>query len=130
MALTPYICPADARAAIDWYGEAFGASVLVEPMVSDDGRVGHAEIAVFGTRLMLSDEHPEIGVESPPQDRGAAVTLHVDVDDCDSAMRRAEAAGAQVDRRPADTGHGRIAVLVDPFGFRWMLNGPETGATG
>lgn len=126
MPLTPYLCLPDTRAAIAWYTDALGATVLVEPMVMPDGRVGHAELEVHGARMMLSDEHPELGVEAPLAGRGAAVTLHLEVDDCDAAVTRAVSAGAQIDRRPGDTGHGRIAVMVDPFGHRWMLNGPES----
>ncbi|WP_203567756.1 VOC family protein [Aestuariimicrobium ganziense] len=127
MPITPYIAQTDTRAAIDWYRRAFDAQVLVEPMTSPDGRVGHAEISVHGARVMMSDEHPELWVQAPALDRGAAATLVLDVDDCNHAVEAAEAAGAVVDRRPGDTGHGRIAVLRDPFGFRWMLNGPEVG---
>ena len=54
--LTPYICVADARAAIDWYADALGAEVVYEPIVMDDGKIGHGELAVGGARWMMSDE--------------------------------------------------------------------------
>ena len=63
--LTPYICVADARAAIDWYAEALGAEVTYEPIVMDDGRVGHCELTVAGARWMMSDEFESAGVAAP-----------------------------------------------------------------
>ena len=60
--LTPYICVGDCRAAIDWYVEALGAEVAYEPIVMDDGRVGHCELAVDGARWMMSDEFESAGV--------------------------------------------------------------------
>ncbi|MGG5257163.1 VOC family protein [Phycicoccus avicenniae] len=122
--ITPYICVADARAAIRWYTETFGAEVVVEPIMMDDDRVGHVELAVDGARWMMSDEFDAAGVAAPPAGRGAAVTLHLTHADVDGLSRRASEAGAHVDRQPEDTPHGRIAVLTDPFGHRWMLNTP------
>ena len=123
--LTPYIAVADARRAIDWYAEAFGAQVTVEPIVMPDGRVGHAELAVGDGTWMMSDEHPELNVEAPAPDRGAAVTLHLVVADVDDLVARAVAGGAVLDRGPEDSPPvGRVAVLRDPFGHRWYLNQP------
>ena len=123
--LTPYICVADARAAIRWYADALGAEVVYEPIIMDDGKIGHCELAVGGARWMMSDEHPEIHVEAPLAGRGAAVTLHLTVTDVDAATRRAVDGGANLDRGPEDSPPvGRIAVLRDPFGHRWFLNQP------
>jgi uncharacterized glyoxalase superfamily protein PhnB len=120
--LTPYLCVPDAQAAIAWYAEALGATVVVEPIVMDDGAVGHVELAVDGSRWMMSDPFPEIGVEPPDRDRGAAVTLHLAVADCDDAAARVVAAGVGLDRGPEDAGPaGRVAVFRDPFGHRWFL---------
>lgn len=121
--LTPYLCVDDARAAIEWYGEALGAAVVVEPTVMDDGRVGHVELAVGEGRWMMSDPFPDIAVEPPARGRGAAVTLHLSVADCDAAAARVVAAGAVLDRGPEEAGPaGRVAVFHDPFGHRWFLN--------
>ncbi len=60
--LTPYICVADARAAIDWYVDVLGAEVVFDPIVMDDGRVGHVELAVGEGRWMMSDEFESVGV--------------------------------------------------------------------
>jgi uncharacterized glyoxalase superfamily protein PhnB len=120
--LTPYICVADARAAIEWYADALGAEVVYEPIVMDDGRVGHCELAVGGARWMMSDEFESAGVAPPAPDRGAAVTLHLTVDDCDAAAGRVTANGVAMTRGPEDSPPaGRVAVFTDPFGHRWFL---------
>ena len=120
--LTPYLCVADARAAIDFDARAFDAVVSYKPIVMPDGRVGHAEISIDGARLMLSDPFAEVGVEAADEARGAAVTLHLQTDDVDALAQKAVAAGARLDRGPEDAGVGRVAVLRDPFGHRWFLN--------
>jgi uncharacterized glyoxalase superfamily protein PhnB len=123
--LTPYIAVADARRAIDWYVDAFGAQVTHEPIVMPDGRVGHVELSVGDGTWMMSDEHPEIHVESPDPGRGASVTMHLVVADVDVTARQAVSAGATLDRGPEDSAPvGRVAVLRDPFGHRWFLNQP------
>lgn len=121
--ITPYIAVADARAAIQWYARALGATTTHPPVVMSDGRVGHAEVEIGGARVMLSDAHPELGVVAP-SDGAAAVTLHLSVDDCDATVDRARSAGGRVDREPGDGPPGRIATFWDPFGHRWMVNGP------
>jgi uncharacterized glyoxalase superfamily protein PhnB len=121
--LTPYICVADSRAAIEWYAEALGAEVTVEPIVMDDGRVGHCELSVAGARWMMSDEFASAGVAPPLPGRGASVTLHLTVEDCDAAVARVNAAGVQMTRGPEDSPPaGRVAVFTDPFGHRWFVN--------
>lgn len=120
--LTPYLAVADARSALQWYVDHLGAEVVVEPIVMPDGRVGHSELAVQGARWMMADEHPEIQVEAPAPGRGAAVTLHLAVDDVDGLVTRAVDGGALLDRGPEDVSVGRVAVLRDPFGHRWFLN--------
>jgi PhnB protein len=121
--LTPYLCVTDSRAAIEWYVGALGAEVTTEPIVMDDGRVGHCELAVGGARWMMADEHPEIHVEAPDPARGAAVTLHLTVDDCDAVAARVRQHGASLDRGPEDSPPvGRVAVFRDPFGHRWFVN--------
>jgi PhnB protein len=123
--LTPYICVADSRAAIEWYREHLGAEVTDEPIVMPDGRVGHCELAVDGARWMMSDEFDSAGVAPPDPARGNAVTLHLTVSDVDAVCDRARRGGAQVNREPEDTPPvGRLAVFHDPFGHRWFLNQP------
>jgi PhnB protein len=121
--LTPYLAVRDARAAIEWYVEHLGAEVTYEPIVLPDGRIGHVELDVDGARWMMSEEYPEIQVEAPLDGRGAAVTLHLTVDDVDGTAERAVAGGALLDRGPEDSEPaGRVAVFRDPFGHRWFLN--------
>ncbi len=118
--LTPYLAVSDTRAALEWYADAFGARAVGEPIGMPDGRVGHAELDFGGAPVYLSDAHPEIQVVAPSE-AGTPVTLHAEVADVDRLVERAVAAGATLDRPPAETPHGRIAVLRDPFGHRWML---------
>lgn len=126
--LTPYIAVADARAAIDWYADVFGAVVTHDPVVMPDGRVGHVELDLDGARLMMADAHPEIQSPAPVPGEGSPVTLHLTVADVDRLSESARSAGAEVDREPEDKpGIGRISVLRDPFGHRWMLNQPLGG---
>ena len=119
--VVPYLAVADAPRALAWYARAFHARPRGEPIVMPDGRVGHAELEVAGHVLMLSDEHPEIGVVAPVPGAGATVTLHLTVDDVDAVAARAVDAGAELERPPADHPYGRNAVLRDPFGHRWLV---------
>ncbi len=92
--ITPYLCVADSRAALEWYAAALGATVTVPPYVMEDGRVGHCELSVGdGARVMMSDEFESAGVAPPDPARGNAVTLHVRVDDCDAWVARVVAQG-------------------------------------
>jgi uncharacterized glyoxalase superfamily protein PhnB len=119
--IRPYICTKDARAAVDWYVDAMGAAVTYEPIVMDDGRIGHVELSFGGATVMMSDAYPEIHVEAPLEGRGAAVTLYLTTDNVDALTHRSVERGAVLDRGPEDSDHGRTAVFRDPFGHRWML---------
>ena len=126
-AALPYLTVANARDAIAWYVDAFGASVVGEPFEMDDGRIGHAELAIAGGVLYLADEYPEIGLKAPgPQATSVSLMLHVP--DTDATLERARERGAQVQREPYENYGSRNATIVDPFGHRWMLSGPVTGA--
>lgn len=126
-AALPYLSVANARDAIAWYVDTFGATVVGEPIVMDDGRIGHAELAIAGGVLYLADEYPEIGLKGPdPQVSSVSLMLHVP--DTDATLERARARGAQVQREPYENYGARNATVVDPFGHRWMLSGPVTGA--
>lgn len=122
-AAVPYLAVADARAAMDWYRDVFGAEVIGEPVVMPDGRVGHAELSMSGGVIYLADAHPEIGVTAPRPNE-SSVSLMLPVDDADSVRARAMAAGASGDRPPYDGYGRRNAWIVDPFGHRWGLNSP------
>ncbi|WP_338885992.1 VOC family protein [Rhodococcus sovatensis] len=121
--LTPYLCVADCRAAIDWYIAALGAEVTYEPIVMDDGRIGHCELAIGEARWMMSDQFDSAGVAAPDPTRGSAVSLHLMVADVDASAARISATGTTMARGPEDSPPaGRVAVFVDPFGHRWFLN--------
>jgi uncharacterized glyoxalase superfamily protein PhnB len=126
-AALPYLTVANARDAIAWYVDAFGASVVGDPFEMDDGRIGHAELAIAGGVLYLADEYPEIGLKAPgPQATSVSLMLHVP--DTDATLERARERGAQVQSEPYENYGSRNATIVDPFGHRWMLSGPVTGA--
>jgi predicted enzyme related to lactoylglutathione lyase len=127
-AALPYLAVADARAAIDWYVDALGAALVGDPIVMADGRIGHAELALSGGMLYLADEYPEIGLKAP-QPQAVSVSLMLQVPDTDAALARARAGGAQVQQEPYENYGSRMAAIVDPFGHRWMLSGPVTGAS-
>ncbi|MGC5255816.1 VOC family protein [Gordonia sp. DT218] len=121
----PYLNVADARAAIDWYVAHLGARLRGEPIIMDDGRVGHAELEIGGGAIYLADEFAEMGL-TRPQAGKVSVSLMLPVDDADAAVATAERGGAAVTLEPRD-GYGmRSGTIVDPFGHRWMLAGPST----
>ena len=130
--LTPYIVVSDARRALDWYEEVFGAQRRGEPIVNADGTIGHAEVGLGDAVLMLSeasDLWPNVPVRAPDSPATFSHSLHLDVDDVDGTTERARRSGASVEREPADQPYGRVAVIVDPFGHRWILLRPPAHAT-
>jgi uncharacterized glyoxalase superfamily protein PhnB len=123
-ALTPYIVVSDARRAMDWYVEVFGAQRRGEPHVNADGTIGHAEVGIGDAVLMFaeaSDLWPDVPVRAPESPATFSHTLHLEVDDVDASTERARRNGASVEREPVDQFYGRASVIVDPFGHRWML---------
>jgi uncharacterized glyoxalase superfamily protein PhnB len=129
-ALTPYIAVSDARRAIDWYVNVFHGHRRGELYEMPDGSIGHAEIGLGDAALMLSEGSSEVPVAPPPiEQRTFSHTLHLQVDDVDATVQRAADGGAEVERQPTDEPYGRVAVIVDPFGHRWLLNQPPPRAT-
>jgi uncharacterized glyoxalase superfamily protein PhnB len=121
-----YLTVSDGRAALDWYTDVLGARQRGEPVWMPDGRLGHAEMIIGNSALMLSEEFPEIGVRSPTSLGGAGVSLLVYVADVEATVRRATDRGGRLDR-PVEESHGdRRGVVVDPFGHRWMVSAPVT----
>jgi uncharacterized glyoxalase superfamily protein PhnB len=123
--LSPYLAVRNARQALDWYVDVFGARLRGEPYVGTDGRIGHAEIMLGGNLVMLADEHPEIEFAGPETRGGTTVTLHLEVPDVDETLRRAVGAGAVLEREPRDEQYGRTGVIRDPYGHRWMIQTPQ-----
>lgn len=121
--LHPYLVAKDAVCAISFYCDAFGAVEEFRMVDPGDGRLGHAELTIGSSRLMLSDEYPDFGAVSPDTLGGTAVTLYLATDAVDADVARAVGAGALLLRAPANQSFGeRTATLLDPFGHRWMLS--------
>ncbi len=123
----PYLCVAGATSAIDFYVDAFGA-VEHHRMVGDDGRVGHAEIVIGTSRIMLADEYPEIGVLAPTTRGGTSTTFTLTTPDAatlDAMFTRALELGATELRPIEDQFYGhRQGTLRDPFGHQWSISSP------
>ncbi|GAA3535790.1 VOC family protein [Amycolatopsis ultiminotia] len=117
-ALTPYIAVTDARAALDFYVEVFGARRRSEPIVMDDGRIGHAELAIGDAVLMLAEEFPEMGNVVAPE--GGAL-VRVEVPDVRRSVQRAVELGAELLRPVEDRGYGLGGTIKDPYGQRWLV---------
>ena len=115
----------DAKAAIDFYVKAFGAVEqfrLVEP----SGRVGHAEVKIGDSLLMINDEYPDFGARCPAAIGGSPVAFRIEVADADAAVERAIKAGATAVRPVQDEFYGdRMGMVACPFGYRWSLAQPK-----
>jgi PhnB protein len=119
--VTPYLCIKGAAKAIEFYTKAFGATELLR-MGQPDGRVGHAEIQIGDSRIMLADEFPERGFLGPRGGERSPVMLHIYIADVDAVFARALAAGAKAVRPIADQFYGdRGGMLEDPFGHSWYI---------
>lgn len=118
---TPYLTCKDAGQAIEFYKEAFGAAELYRiPMPG--GKVGHAELKIAGATIMLSDEFPNCGAQSPATLGGTAVGIMIYVPDVDAFAERAVAAGAKLAEPVKDQFYGdRSCRLLDPAGHKWFF---------
>jgi PhnB protein len=118
---TPYLIVSDAATALDFYKSAFGAAEIMR-FAMPGGKLGHAEIQLGNSRIMLADEFPEMGYVGPSSLGGTPVSIHLYVDDADSLFNRAVGAGAQVLRPMKDEFYGdRTGTLKDPFGHMWSV---------
>lgn len=123
----PYLIVNGAQEALNWYSKVFGASVQSEPIMMEDGRVGHAELTVGDGVIYLAEEFPEMGLTAP-RTGTASVSLMIPVDDPDLVLTRAREAGGRVERWTYESHGQRNATLIDAFGHRWMLAAPLGGA--
>jgi PhnB protein len=120
-AVTPYLSIKGAADAIEFYKRAFGATELFR-MAQPDGRIGHAELQVGDSRVMLADEAPEMNFRSPHSVGGSPVMLHLYVEDVDAVVKQAVAAGARLIRPVEDQFYGdRSGSLADPYGHLWHV---------
>jgi len=119
--LTPYLIVKGAAAAIAFYEKAFGATELMR-IPGPAGSIGHAEIKIGDSPLMLADENPAMGFRGPASG-GAPISLLLYVADCDAVIDRAVDAGATVTRPVADQFYGdRSGGITDPFGHSWYVS--------
>lgn len=118
--VTPYLAIDGAAEAIDWYVKALGASEVLR--MEHDGRIGHAEIRIGDSHVMLADEAPELGHLGPRTRGGATASFMIYLDDVDAAFARAIEAGATEQRPVQDQFYGdRSGTLIDPFGHVWTI---------
>ena len=119
--ITPYLFIDGAAAAIEFYKQAFGATEIMR-MGAPGGKVGHAELQIGSSRIMLSDESLEMGAKSPKTVGGSPVMIHLYIDDVDAAVTRSVAAGATITRPVADQFYGdRTGGIRDPSGHVWHV---------
>src|ERR1700728_4764517 len=119
--ITPYLVVKGAAKAIDYYKKVFGATEVMR-MPGPDGTVGHAELQIGDSRIMLADENPQMGNRSAESIGGSPVSLYVYLPDCDKVVNKAADAGAKVLKPVADQFYGdRSGFIQDPFGHLWGI---------
>ena len=120
--VTPYLVVDGAAKAIDFYKKVFGAKELMRMPNPDGSRIGHAELKIGDSPIMLADENPEMGNRSPRKLGGSPISLMVYVKDVDAQVAQAVAAGGKLVRPVADQFYGdRTGGIDDPFGYHWYL---------
>ena len=120
--VTPHLCVKGAAQAIEFYKKALAASERMRAE-QPDGRIGHAEIQIGDSVIMLADEFPEMDARSPQTLGGSPVSIYLYVEDADATFNRAVAAGAKVKRPIADQFYGdRVGGIEDPFGHTWWIS--------
>jgi PhnB protein len=119
--VTPYLCIDGASDAIEFYKKAFGATEKLR-YDAPGGKIGHAEIVIGDSVIMMADEYPEMNFRGPKSLGGSAVALMLYVEDVDSFVDKAAAAGATIDRPVADQFYGdRSGTIKDPYGHVWHV---------
>jgi PhnB protein len=119
--VVPYICVSPAADANSFYGKAFGATEDFR-IAAPGGTVAHAEVTIYGAKVMLSDPWPDMGVHDARHYGGSPVKLHLYVDDVDTVLARAVDAGCNLDRPAEDQFYGdRSGQVTCPFGHGWSF---------
>jgi PhnB protein len=119
--VSPYLAVDDAARAIDYYVSAFGAKELFR-MDAPGGRVGHAELQIGDSRIMLSDPFPQSSTRPPKELGGTTGSVFMYVEDVDAVVKRAVAAGATITMEPDNMFWGdRFGTITDPFGHVWSI---------
>jgi PhnB protein len=120
--VTPYLIVDGAARALAWYATAFGAREVMR-LPTPEGKIGHAEIDIGDSRIMLADESPVSNARAPGRFGGSPVSLLLYVEDVDRMVATAIAAGATIKAQPEDKFYGdRIGSLLDPFGHTWHIS--------
>ncbi|HLI11313.1 MAG TPA: VOC family protein [Alphaproteobacteria bacterium] len=120
--VTPYLTIKGAADAIAFYKKAFGAQEMLR-IPAPDGKIGHAEVKIGDSRIMMADEFPGMDCRSPQSLGGSPVSILLYVEDVDALTRQAVAAGARVLRPIEDKFYGdRSGSIADPFGHVWHLS--------
>ena len=119
---TPYLIIKGAAKALDFYKKAFGATELMR-MQDSNGKVGHAEIRIGNSPIMLADEYPDMGYKSPQSLGGSPVSIMLYVENVDKTVERAVAEGAKITKAVQDQFYGdRNGTIHDPFGHVWTIS--------
>ena len=119
---TPYLIIDGAADAIEFYKKAFGATELFR-FPAPDGKIGHAEIKIGDSPIMLADAYPQMGYQGPKSIGGSPVSLMIYIEDVDTVFNRAVDAGATVKEAVSNKFYGdRAGTLIDPFGHIWHVS--------
>jgi PhnB protein len=119
--VAPYLAVDNAAEAIEYYKKAFGAKERVR-MEAPGGAIGHAELEIGDSVVMLSDPFPQASTQPPKQLGGTSVSVFMYVEDVDAVVKQAVAAGATVTMEVADQFWGdRFGSFTDPFGHSWSI---------
>src|ERR1700730_13009074 len=119
---TPYLIIGGAGDAIEFYKKAFGATELFR-FAMPGGKIGHAEIKIGDSPIMLADEFPEMGYKGPQTLGGSPVSIMIYVEDVDTVFNRAVSSGASIKEAVQDKFYGdRMGTLTDPFGHVWHVS--------
>ncbi len=119
---TPYLIIKGAAKALDFYKKAFGATELMR-MPGSDGKIGHAEIRIGNSPIMLADEFPDRGYKSPQSIGGTPVSIMLYVENVDKTVERAVSEGAKITKAVEDQFYGdRNGTISDPFGHIWTIS--------
>jgi PhnB protein len=119
--VSPYLAVDDAARAIEYYAKAFGAKEVVH-MDAPGGKVGHAELAIGDSRIMLSDPFPQASTRPPKELGGTSAGVFMYVENVDAVVKQAVDAGATVTMEVADQFWGdRFGTITDPFGHVWSI---------
>lgn len=120
--VTPYLIVNGGAAALEFYKTAFGAKEKVR-MPHPDGRIGHAELLIGTSHLMLADENPDVNARAPQAGVPLSVSIVLYVKDVDKVFERAVNSGARVERPLRNEFYGdRTGTLIDPYGHRWHIH--------